>query len=403
MNHIVRSEWRGIRTIVTGGLILAMSGCTATPTKSTWAPPPAAVVMPPAGTVSPRAPAPSVEVANRPVAIATVTNVAPKTAISAPVAAPTNPVVVPAHPVATPPVVAVPTPTAATNAPAVPAPDFQTTVAVQTALDRLNLSCNCIDGAWGPRTVAALKAWQADHKLPVTGELDDVARKVLADPLKAFTTHTVTTGEVAALAPVPETWRGKSEVAALPYSTILETLAEKYHAAEALLTRLNPDLAWPNPPPGTVVKVPAGGGRLTKPASRAVVSLVDKTISLYNGDGRLVGLFPCSIAKDASKRPVGELKTARCAKDPVFIFDPVVFTESPEAQTMLSKLVIPPGPNNPVGVAWIGLNLPGYGMHGTPHPEDIGKTESHGCFRLANWNARKCLAAIAVGMPVVVK
>ncbi|MCX7887857.1 MAG: L,D-transpeptidase, partial [Verrucomicrobiae bacterium] len=64
------------------------------------------------------------------------------------------------------------------------------------------------------------------------------------------------------------------------------------------------------------------------------------------------------------------------------------------------KLIIPPGPNNPVGTAWIGLSKPGYGIHGTPHPEDIGRTESHGCFRLANWNAERLARIIEIGTPV---
>ena len=100
---------------------------------------------------------------------------------------------------------------------------------------------------------------------------------------------------------------------------------------------------------------------------------------------------------------MGDLKVTRCARDPNFIFDPAVFVESEEAQTIAGKLLIPPGPNNPVGAAWIGLDRPGYGLHGTPRPEDIGKTESHGCFRLANWNARKLLRMISLDLPVRVE
>jgi lipoprotein-anchoring transpeptidase ErfK/SrfK len=62
--------------------------------------------------------------------------------------------------------------------------------------------------------------------------------------------------------------------------------------------------------------------------------------------------------------------------------------------------MIPPGPNNPVGTAWIGLNKQGYGIHGTPHPEEVGRTESHGCFRLSNWDAEYLSQLVAVGTPV---
>ena len=83
--------------------------------------------------------------------------------------------------------------------------------------------------------------------------------------------------------------------------------------------------------------------------------------------------------------------------------DPAVFTESAEAQELGRKLIIPPGPNNPVGLAWIGLDRPGYGIHGTPEPEKVGRTESHGCFRLANWDALTLLKLVKVGLPVWVE
>jgi lipoprotein-anchoring transpeptidase ErfK/SrfK len=79
-----------------------------------------------------------------------------------------------------------------------------------------------------------------------------------------------------------------------------------------------------------------------------------------------------------------------------------VFPESPEAQAIGRKLILQPGPNNPVGVAWIGLDKPGYGMHGTPGPEQVGRTESHGCFRLANWDAEYLVKLVWIGMPVTV-
>jgi lipoprotein-anchoring transpeptidase ErfK/SrfK len=80
-----------------------------------------------------------------------------------------------------------------------------------------------------------------------------------------------------------------------------------------------------------------------------------------------------------------------------------VFPESEEARQLGRKLILPPGPNNPVGRAWIGLSLPGYGIHGTPDPEKVGRTESHGCFRLANWDAIALLGLVSIGLPVIVE
>ena len=100
---------------------------------------------------------------------------------------------------------------------------------------------------------------------------------------------------------------------------------------------------------------------------------------------------------------VGALSVVVSVKDPNYTFDPAVFPESAEGRQLGRKLLIPPGPNNPVGLAWIGLSRPGYGIHGTPGPEQVGRTESHGCFRLANWNAEQLRRMISVGTPVRVE
>jgi lipoprotein-anchoring transpeptidase ErfK/SrfK len=100
---------------------------------------------------------------------------------------------------------------------------------------------------------------------------------------------------------------------------------------------------------------------------------------------------------------VGVLSVIKLAEDPNYVFNPEMFPESPEAKTITRKLVLPPGPNNPVGTAWIGLDRPGYGIHGSPKPEEIGRSESHGCFRLANWNAEHLLQLVWAGLPVHVE
>jgi lipoprotein-anchoring transpeptidase ErfK/SrfK len=97
------------------------------------------------------------------------------------------------------------------------------------------------------------------------------------------------------------------------------------------------------------------------------------------------------------------LHIAAIAPNPNYTFDPALFPESPEAKELKTKLVLPSGPNNPVGLAWIGLDKPGYGIHGTPNPEQVGRTESHGCFRLANWNAEYLLRLVEIGVPVRVQ
>ena len=138
-------------------------------------------------------------------------------------------------------------------------------------------------------------------------------------------------------------------------------------------------------------------------AAFVVISLAEKKLEAFDAGTNLLAHFPCSIAQRVEKRPVGELHVAVIAPNPNYTFDPDVFPESAEARELKMKLVLPPGPNNPVGVAWIGLDKPGYGLHGTPNPELVGRTESHGCFRLANWNAEHLLKLVWIGMPVYVE
>jgi lipoprotein-anchoring transpeptidase ErfK/SrfK len=133
------------------------------------------------------------------------------------------------------------------------------------------------------------------------------------------------------------------------------------------------------------------------------IRLADRVLEALDEQTNLLAHFPCSVAQRVDKRPVGELHVAVVAASPNYTFDPEVFPESAEAQELGRKVVLQPGPNNPVGTVWIGLDRPGYGIHGTPRPEQVGRTESHGCFRLANWNAEYLLQLVRVGTPVLVE
>lgn len=273
---------------------------------------------------------------------------------------------------------------------------------VQIWLDRANFSPGPIDGRWGPNSRAALREWQQHAGLPVTGMLDAELLSRVPPEAETFTTHVVTDAEHAALRPFPKGWRERAALDAHGYETILEAIAERYHASERFIRELNPALDWPNPPAGSIVRVPRVRPYARGTAARIEITLSEKILRVYDATNRLIARFPCSIAKRVEKRPVGEFRIINAAEFPNYTFDPDLFREDPEAAGIGRRLIIPPGPNNPVGVVWLGLDRPGYGIHGTPFPEEIGKTESHGCFRLANWNARKLLDMIRIGIPVVV-
>ena len=269
---------------------------------------------------------------------------------------------------------------------------------------RQGISSGSIDGLWGPQTRSALRAFQQKENLPVSGELDAAtkARLLLATP--PCSAYTVTSNDLMRLQPLSNTWLGKSQQTALDYETLLELVAEKGHAHPNLIRRLNPGIEWMNVAAGTPLQIPeAGFSDSRAKAAFLIVKLADKTLEAFDSSTNLLAHFPCSIAQHMEKRPVGELHVAVIAPNPNYTFDPDIFPESAEARQLKTRLVLPPGPNNPVGVAWIGLDKTGYGIHGTPSPEQVGRTESHGCFRLANWNAEYLLRLVTIGTPVMIE
>lgn len=306
----------------------------------------------------------------------------------------TNPPVV-LRPVVTNPPPAVPEPSVAGETRSV-----TNILEAQIALTWHGISSGSIDGVGGGQTALALKAFQRQHSLEESGRLDRDTLAELVLDRAPYTRRTVTDADLARLLPVPTTWLGKSEALRLDHETLLELVAEQAHAHPAFIRRLNPGVNWDAVPAGTELTVPNAGFPPARRANLVRVNLTEKWIRAYDGNGKLLCHFPCSIGRIAEKRPVGELHVAVAVKDPNYTFNPEVFPESEEGRRLGRKLVVPPGPNNPVGVAWIGLSRPGYGIHGTPGPEQVGRTESHGCFRLANWNAEYLRQMVRVGTPV---
>ncbi len=289
--------------------------------------------------------------------------------------------------------------------PAPPAgPPVSTWFEAQVELHRRGFSCGSIDGVRGAQTAEAMKAFQRNEGLRPTGDLDKATRALLFLTAPPLATHTFTSEELARLEPVPDTWLGKSQRPELHYATALELVAERYRANPKYLRALNPDFNWDDILPGATIQVPAVPPfTSTLKVARIHVRLAEHVLEATTQEGQIVLHCPVSIARNVEKRPLGELLVTVVIPDPDYTFDPVVFPESAEAQELGRRLIIPPGPNNPVGLAWIGLNRPGYGLHGTPDPEKVGRTESHGCFRLANWDAVALLALVKVGVPVVVE
>lgn len=327
-----------------------------------------------------------------------------------PVLPPTNAVTQPRPLPPTNVVVAPPLKLAVTSAPPVTnvvgfaARPVQNLFEAQLALARLGISSGSIDGVAGYQTRAAMRAFQQRYGIPPTGELDELTKPKLLLTTPPYTNYIVTNADLGRLRQISPTWLGKSQQDRLDHETILELVAELGHAHPGFIKQLNPTVNWTNVTVGTVIKLP--NAEYPAPRGRAAyvrIHLSAKTLQAYDANGQLMAHFPCSIAKRVEKRPVGELHVEVVAENPNYRFSAEVFPESAEAKSLGRPIMIPPGPNNPVGLAWIGLNRAGYGIHGTPVPEAVGRTESHGCFRLANWNATYLLKMVWVGMPVRVE
>ncbi len=269
----------------------------------------------------------------------------------------------------------------------------------QIALERAGFSPGVIDGKCAWKTGLALHEFQLSRNLPVTGQPDDATRAALGvDPSNVLAMYCVQQSDLDKLGPVPKKWVDKADMDYLGYPSLDEELAEQFHCTRGLLATLNPGKNVAHLAVGQSLVIPNLGNISVTRGDKVEISLSKKYVRVLSADGRPVGLFFCSVAKHREKLPSGTARVVTIVNNPTYRFDPRMY---PEVKSVHVKLLIPPGPRNPVGLCWIGLNKPGYGMHGTPNAEMIGKTGSHGCFRLANWDAVRLGKMIRVGTPVV--
>ena len=305
--------------------------------------------------------------------------------------------------------------------PSAAGPDLSV-VHLQVLLDRLGFSPGVIDGKRGFTLTLALRGLQKAKGLRASGALDAQTIGLLHRYRLAPTaTVTLTSADISGpyYGVLPKTEEAQTQFPALGYANIMEMLAERYHTDREVLIALNSpttrlaagatirvpnvvtvERGYPSAVPDTYRQTLAGMNVSSNQpqAVKLVVDKSDKSLSAYAADGKLVAQFPVTTGSAHDPLPIGRWKIKGASYNPEFHFNPKLFWDARKGE---KKATLPPGPNGPVGIIWLDLSKPHYGIHGTPEPQYIGRTESHGCIRLTNWDAAKLSLMVKPGTPAI--
>jgi lipoprotein-anchoring transpeptidase ErfK/SrfK len=318
--------------------------------------------------------------------------------------------------------------------------EIEAATRLQVFLDRANFSPGKIDGHYSDFTLKALALYRQSRGEPVTprpstpNTVPDLSGIDVGSVGPVFIQYTLTEADLQNVGPVPSAVREKAKLKALLYRDVGEEIAEKFHCDEKFLGELNPGRNGGALKPGDQVRVPnvepfelgavkdlKPGSEITpevandipdepeqKPdpnsepaaATKASVKVDVKTnmLGVFDGD-KIIAAYPVTVGSKQTATPIGEWKVRGVAKLPTFRYDERMLKHGERSKNFH---ILPPGPNNPVGVVWIALNKRGIGIHGTDDPNTIGQAVSHGCIRLANWDVVRLAGRVKTSVPVSV-
>lgn len=293
----------------------------------------------------------------------------------------------------------------------------------QVILDHLGFSPGVLDGKPGKSLTAALKGFQEARGLAITGAMDKPTLRAMYPYRQLRPTRVLALTE-AALAgpfvnPIPADPADQAKLPGMSYRSALEKLAEMFHTKPEVLVALNP--AGTRLTPGARIIFPnalptsrdydsklSAAWRQTlndlnvsasQPvAAKIVVDKSEEVLRVLDKDGKLVAQFMATMGSARDPLPIGSWTIKGTAYNPEWKMNPLILKGVADTK---KPQIVPPGPNNPVGVVWIDLSKEHYGIHGTADPEKIGRAESNGCIRLTNWDAARLALMVKPGTPAV--
>ena len=279
-------------------------------------------------------------------------------------------------------------------------PDGQSALAAkaQILLDRAGISPGVVDGYKGGMSESAIRAFEAREGFEVDGVLDEEVWAALGGPGASGLTmsYEITEEDAQTTSEIPDDYAERAEMDRLGYLRVSEAVAERFHMDEDFLKQLNPDAAFEA---GESVMVVDPGPRAEGEVTRIVVDKASRRLLAYAGEEVLTN-YPVGIGSEQTPSPSGTVEINAVATEPTYTYRPDENFQQGDNDEVLE---LPPGANGPVGLVWIDLSKPTYGIHGTPEPAKLFEQFSHGCVRMSNWDAEELAFLVSAGVPVEFK